>query len=227
MVSNPRKFVKRKFQANKNRNWQGSYSSEKVKEEPKMCSKSKESKKESKIGGDSGFDCHYYGGKNHFAKDCMLKKKAEKVDEEANLLRRLDEIKKRKSAANNNTMNASIVIHDGQFDEEWYIDSGCSRHMTGRREELREFRSLKDGGTVNYDNNSFGTIKGYGMITNGDFSIKRVTYVEGVQHNLISVSQIVVGTGLKVSFDDEGSEIVEKKSNNILLKSKRKGKCTL
>ena len=92
MVSNPRKFIKRKFPANKNRNWQGSYSSEKVKEEPKMGSKSEESKKQSKIGSDSGYDCHYCGGKNHFAKDCMLKKKAEKVDEddeEASLLRRL------------------------------------------------------------------------------------------------------------------------------------------
>ena len=77
--------------------------------------------------------------------------------------------------------------------------------MTGRKEELREFRSLKDGGIVKYGNNSFGTIKGYGMITNGEFSIRKVAYVEGLQHNLISVSQLVVGTRLKVSFDDEGS----------------------
>ena len=82
--------------------------------------------------------------------------------------------------------------------------------MTGRKEELREFRSLKDGECVKYGNNSYGTIKGYGMITNGDFTIRKVTYVEGLQHNLISVSQLVVGTGLKVSFDDEGSKIIEK-----------------
>nr|KAJ0203047.1 hypothetical protein LSAT_V11C500252350 [Lactuca sativa] len=104
------------------------------------------------------------------------------------------------------------VISDEQFDDEWYKDSGCSRHMTGRKEELREFRSLKDGGSVKFGNNSYGTIKGYGMITNGDFSIIKVAYVEGLQHNLISVSQLVVGTGLKVSFDDEGFEIVEKQS---------------
>ena len=102
------------------------------------------------------------------------------------------------------------VIHDEQFDDEWYIDSSCSYHMTGRKEELREFRSLKDGGCVKYSNKSYGTIKGYGMITNGDFIIRKVAYVEGLQHNLISVSQLVVGTGLKISFDDEGSEIIEK-----------------
>ena len=57
--------------------------------------------------------------------------------------------------------------------------------MTGTKEELREFRSLKDGGCVKYGNNSYGTIKGYGMITNGEFSIQKVAFVEGLQHNLI------------------------------------------
>ena len=84
--------------------------------------------------------------------------------------------------------------------------------MTGRREELWEFQALKDDGCINYGNKSYGTIKGYGMITNGDFSIRKVAYVEGLQHNLISVSQLVVRNGLKVSFDDDGSEIIEKKT---------------
>ncbi|KAL7600039.1 hypothetical protein Lser_V15G23597 [Lactuca serriola] len=35
MVSNPKRFIKKRFPTNKNRNWQGSYSSEKVKEELK------------------------------------------------------------------------------------------------------------------------------------------------------------------------------------------------
>ncbi|XP_023766959.1 uncharacterized protein LOC111915537 [Lactuca sativa] len=61
------------------------------------------------------------------------------------------------------------------------------------------------------------------MITNGDFLIRKVAYVKGLQHNLISVSQLVVGTGLKVSFADEGSEIIEKQSKKVLLKSERKG----
>ena len=61
------------------------------------------------------------------------------------------------------------------------------------------------------------------MITNREFSIRNVAYVEGLQHNLISVSQLVVWIGLKVSFDGEGSEIIEKKTKEVLLKSKRKG----
>ncbi|XP_023766538.1 uncharacterized protein LOC111915062 [Lactuca sativa] len=123
------------------------------------------------------------------------------------------------SEQNLNSGTDFACIHDEKFDYEWYIDSGCSCHMTGRKEELREFRALKDGGNVKYGNNSFGTIKDYGMMSNGDFSIQKVAYVEGLQHNLISVYQWVVGTSLKVSFDDEGSEIIEKETKVVLLKS--------
>ncbi|KAI3740016.1 hypothetical protein L2E82_30432 [Cichorium intybus] len=114
-------------------------------------------------------------------------------------------------------------MRDEQYDSEWYIDSGCSHHMTGRREELQEYRSLRNGGIIHYGNNATGEIKGYGMITNGKLTIRKVAYVEGLQHNLISVSQLVVGTGLKVSFDEDGSELIEKKTKKLVLKSKRKG----
>lgn len=80
--------------------------------------------------------------------------------------------------------------------------------MTGRKEELQKFRALKDGGRVKLGNNSHGEIKGYAMITNGEFSICKVADVEGLQHNPISVLQLVAGTGLKVLFDNEGSEII-------------------
>ena len=77
---------------------------------------------------------------------------------------------------------------DEQYESEWYINNGCSHHMTGKRKELREFWSLKDGGRVKIENNATVEIKGYGMITNEEFSIWKVAYVEGLQHNLISVS---------------------------------------
>ena len=48
--------------------------------------------------GDSGYDCHFYWVKNHFAKDCILRKQSEKnedEDDEAYYLRKLEEIKKK------------------------------------------------------------------------------------------------------------------------------------
>ena len=46
MVSNPRKFAKKSFGRSKNRNWQGSYSSDKAKEESFNNSPKDEVKKE-------------------------------------------------------------------------------------------------------------------------------------------------------------------------------------
>lgn len=60
------------------------------------------------------------------------------------------------------------------------------------------------------------------MITNGKFIILNVAYVEGLEHNLISVSQVVGGIGLKVKIDEEGSEIFHKESDKVVLKSKSK-----
>ena len=92
MVTNPKKFARRKFPISKNRNWQGSYSSEKAKDEAQITSQKTEDKSESKLAGDSGYDCNYYHGKNHFAKDFMLRKLAEKregEDDEAYYMRKL------------------------------------------------------------------------------------------------------------------------------------------
>ncbi|GJR18193.1 retrovirus-related pol polyprotein from transposon TNT 1-94 [Tanacetum coccineum] len=43
----------------------------------------------------------------------------------------------------------------------WYLDSGCSKHMTGDRSRLRNFVK-KFIGTVRFGNDHFGAIMGYG-----------------------------------------------------------------
>ncbi|XP_052622916.1 uncharacterized protein LOC128128126 [Lactuca sativa] len=100
MVTNPKKFARRKFPINKNQDWQGSYSSEKAKDEAKIISQKNEDKKESKLAGDSGYDCNYCHDMNQFAKDYMLRKLAEKrdgEDDEAYYMRKLEEIKNKKT----------------------------------------------------------------------------------------------------------------------------------
>ncbi|KAJ9561626.1 hypothetical protein OSB04_006786 [Centaurea solstitialis] len=67
----------------------------------------------------------------------------------------------------------------------WYVDSGCSRHMTGYKELLHNYVE-RPGGTVSFGNKTTGVIKGYGILTNGKVSIKKVLYVDGLSHNLFS-----------------------------------------
>ncbi|GKD39176.1 retrovirus-related pol polyprotein from transposon TNT 1-94 [Tanacetum coccineum] len=70
----------------------------------------------------------------------------------------------------------------------WYLDSGCSKHMTGNRSQLMNFVS-KFLGTVRFGNDQIARIMGYGDYQLGNVIISRVYYVEGLGHNLFSVGQ--------------------------------------
>nr|GFA79019.1 integrase, catalytic region, zinc finger, CCHC-type, peptidase aspartic, catalytic [Tanacetum cinerariifolium] len=80
----------------------------------------------------------------------------------------------------------------------WYLDSGCSRHMTGDRSKLINYVE-KFVGTVRFRNDQFAMIVGYGDYKMGDTIIYRIYYVEGLSHNLFSVGQFCDG-GLEVAF---------------------------
>ena len=72
----------------------------------------------------------------------------------------------------------------------WYIDSGCSKHMTGNTKDFLHLE-LKDGGDVTFGDNSKGKIRGKGVIGKDDsFSIQNVLFVDDLKHNLLSVSQL-------------------------------------
>ncbi|GJU05538.1 retrovirus-related pol polyprotein from transposon TNT 1-94 [Tanacetum coccineum] len=49
----------------------------------------------------------------------------------------------------------------------WYLDSGCSKHMTGNRSKLKNFVE-KFIGSVRFGNDHFGAIMGYGDYVIGD-----------------------------------------------------------
>ncbi|GJU16966.1 retrovirus-related pol polyprotein from transposon TNT 1-94 [Tanacetum coccineum] len=95
------------------------------------------------------------------------------------------------------TMVVQIVL--------WYLDSGCSRHMTGDRARLINFVE-KFIGTVRFGNDEYAAIIGYGDYKLGDTIISRVYYVEGLKHNLFSVGQFCDG-GLEVAFRQHSCHI--------------------
>ncbi|GKA20312.1 hypothetical protein Tco_0700301, partial [Tanacetum coccineum] len=61
----------------------------------------------------------------------------------------------------------------------WYLDSGCSKHMTGNRSHLVNFVS-KFMGTVRFGNDQIARIMGYSDYQLGNVIISRVYYVEGL-----------------------------------------------
>ncbi|GJS17236.1 ribonuclease H-like domain-containing protein [Tanacetum coccineum] len=70
------------------------------------------------------------------------------------------------------------------------IDSGCSGSMTGDKDKLSDFKEFK-GGYVAFGNDSKGgRISGKGTIKTSRLDFEKVSYVEELKFNLLSVSQI-------------------------------------
>nr|KAJ0202156.1 hypothetical protein LSAT_V11C600323170 [Lactuca sativa] len=107
-------------------------------------------------------------------------------------------------------------------DDTWYIDSGCSKHMTGNRNYLRDFKPIQTNQDGTFGNNMKAKIKGYGNITNGNFTIKKVAFVDDLKHNLISVSQLC-DNNLEDLFTKQRSLIMDAKTKDVIVDSDRAG----
>lgn len=56
--------------------------------------------------------------------------------------------------------------------------------MKGRMEYLHDIKVDTHGGHVTFENYANITIRGYVVLENVNFSIKRVTFVECLKHNI-------------------------------------------
>ncbi|GJT53419.1 hypothetical protein Tco_0988473 [Tanacetum coccineum] len=95
------------------------------------------------------------------------------------------------------------------------IDSGCSKHMTGNLKLLTNFVE-KFLGTVKFGNDQIAPILGYGDLVQGTITIKRIYYVEGLNHNLFSVGQFCYAD-LEVAFRKSTCYICDLKGNYFLI----------
>ena len=108
----------------------------------------------------------------------------------------------------------------------WYLDSGCSRHMTG---DESQFITLvaKNGGMVTFGDNGKGKIIGIDNIgiTPSKY-IENILLVDSLKHNLVSISQFC-DKGYKVIFEssfcivtspiDEGIKFVGHRYGNVYM----------
>ncbi|KAH9754083.1 hypothetical protein KPL71_015319 [Citrus sinensis] len=84
----------------------------------------------------------------------------------------------------------------------WYLDSGCSRYMTGNYSWFSSFTKIENGGDVSFGDNSKGKIIEIGNVGNVSSTlIENVCLVENLKHNLLSISQLC-DKGYRVIFDD-------------------------
>ena len=109
----------------------------------------------------------------------------------------------------------------GRRNDLWYLDSGCSRHKTGDQSLLTRFEE-KVGPCVTFGDDNKGFTLGYGMIEKENVIIEKVALVDGLKHNLLSISQLC-DNGNKVHFSQESCFIANKESRDILLTRNMKG----
>ena len=91
----------------------------------------------------------------------------------------------------------------------WYLDSGCSKHMTGTKVL---FKTLFEGniGTVTFGDGSKFVIRGIGTEDIPVLPVfEDIWYVDGLKANLLSISQIC-DNGLNVFFTKYECEILDK-----------------
>jgi len=103
---------------------------------------------------------------------------------------------------------------------QWYLDSGCSKHMTGNLAQFTDLK-LKAERHVTFGDNNRGRILGRRNVgTKGSTLIENVLYVEGLKHNLLSISQLC-DKGYHINFETNKCIISNEASGKVLCTGKR------
>jgi hypothetical protein len=73
----------------------------------------------------------------------------------------------------------------------WYVDNGCSKHMTGAKDGFLTLRKERYG-SVSFGNDDSSRIIGRGtvIIGNKDTKAENVLLVEDMKHNILIVSHM-------------------------------------
>ncbi|XP_075107183.1 uncharacterized protein LOC142180148 [Nicotiana tabacum] len=101
----------------------------------------------------------------------------------------------------------------------WYLDSACSRHMTGDKQLFKTVTKL-DGGTVTFGDKSKGNIIGIGNVPlSSTCEVDEVYLVDELGYNLLSSSQLCEND-YEVRFK-KYSWFIEDKSGKVILSGNR------
>jgi hypothetical protein len=153
--------------------------------------------------------CHNYG---HKYEDCRLrnfKPNSNPTAENSKIWKKKEDDKCR------------LVLSTQKQKNHWYIDSGCSKHMTGDKSKFLTLSESKLG-NVTFGNDAPRKIKAKGMVSlsNGKGKAQDVLLEEGLKHNMLSVSQ-VCDRGCEFVFTSKDCRIKYVNSRQLVAKGIR------
>jgi hypothetical protein len=123
------------------------------------------------------FRCHNYG---HKATSCILME----VSEKPNFIREKKKLWKEKTSKE----ECLVALKSQDKEDLWYVDFGCSKHMTGNKDKFLNLKKQK--GKFTFGDNTSGNILGKGTVSLGKDKAKDVLLVEKLKPILLSVNQI-------------------------------------
>jgi hypothetical protein len=110
----------------------------------------------------------------------------------------------------------TLALQSKQKKRGWYVDSGCSKHMTGVRDIFLTLIKERYG-PVSFENDDSAKIIGKGTVRIGNKNTKEknVLLVEDMKHNILSVSQMCE-QGHKVTFYSQKCKIGKEGSGKLI-----------
>lgn len=107
--------------------------------------------------------------------------------------------------------------------DEWFIDSGASRHLSPHREMLMDFHA-SNGPEISVANNNWLKVAGSGIayvnIDGIDIAIRNVLFVPGLGANSLSVSEMIKAGNVTFNANDCN---VFNANNELFMKAKLDG----
>ncbi|KAK2410077.1 putative mitochondrial protein [Trifolium repens] len=178
--------------------------------------------------------CHHCGKRGHIRPFCYKLHGYPNQKPNQNVTHEKTIVKKEwrpieESAALPKEEDVGLIAHTSlraSSREDWYFDSGCSRHMTGEEKYLMNVRSYK-ASFVTFGDGAKGEIIGIGdLINHGQPNLENVLLVKGLTANLISISQLC-DQGMKVNFTKSECLVNNEEGQLVLRGTRSKYNCYL
>ncbi|CAM8914420.1 unnamed protein product [Rhodiola kirilowii] len=109
-------------------------------------------------------------------------------------------------------------------EECWYLDSGCSAHMTGNPQYLINVKPIRKRQFVTFGDGGKGQVIGCGTLKVPDLpELEDVLLVDGLKVNLISISRLC-DEGQSVTFTRDSCQVLDRNGDTLMEGSRSSNK---
>jgi hypothetical protein len=106
-------------------------------------------------------------------------------------------------------------VLDGGLEDKWFLDFGCSRHMTRNKKCLSSLIPPSHKEYVTFGDDKKGKVLGTGVVkVNDHFILNDVALVDRLRYNLLSVF-LLVDAHLQVLFQKFDSRVLDSADNLV------------